>query len=343
MSAACWQTPALAQSATVARGDVENGPAAQPAGKSAASSGAAQMGDVSGTVLDTNGDLIPGATVVLHAEGTGESRAITASDSGFFEFSNLKPGVRYHITVSAKGFVDWNSEDIACKAGEFVELGGIKLALPAAVSSVTVYSSTEQIAVEQVQLAEEQRVLGIFPNFYVVYDSQNAVPLSARLKFQMAYRVSIDPVTFVGAAAMAGINQAGNTPNYVQGAKGYGQRFGASYADEVTDIMFGGAILPTLLHQDPRYYYQGTGTFRSRAFHALSYPFVCKGDNGHLQPNYSTIGGDLFSAAISNAYYPQSNRGASLVYENVAIGTAERALSTFAQEFIFRKFTPKAK
>ncbi len=108
------------------------------------------------------------------------------------------------------------------------------------------------------------------------------------------------------------------------------------------DIMIGGASLPSLLHQDPHYFYQGTGTKTSRFLHAISNPFVCRGDNGHLQANYSSLGGDLASAAISNAYYPQSNRGAGLVLGNFAIGTAERVVSSLAQEFLFRRFTTKA-
>ncbi len=107
--------------------------------------------------------------------------------------------------------------------------------------------------------------------------------------------------------------------------------------------MFGGAILPVLLHQDPRYYYQGTGTTKSRLIHALSYPFFCKGDNGKMQPNYSTMGGDLISSSLSNLYYPTSNRGAGLVFSNFAIGTGERALSTVLQEFVLRRLTPSAK
>ena len=102
-------------------------------------------------------------------------------------------------------------------------------------------------------------------------------------------------------------------------------------------------ILPSLLHQDPRYFYQGTGTTKSRVLHALSSPFVCKGDNGKWQPNYSTMGGDLASAAISNAYYPPSNRGAGLVFGNFLIGTGQRAAADLAQEFILRRLTPKAK
>jgi hypothetical protein len=217
------------------------------------------------------------------------------------------------------------------------------LKLEASVSSVTVYSSTEQIATQQVELAEQQRILGFIPNFYVVYDSKNAVPLTTKLKFQMAYRVSIDPVSILGAAALAGINQAGDTPDYQQGAKGYGQRFGAVYADGLTDIMFGGAILPSLLHQDPRYFYQGTGTVKSRMLHAMASPFICRGDNGKSQPNYSSIGGDLISSAISNAYYPPSNRGVSLTFENLLLSTGERTVSGVVQEFVIRKLTPSAK
>jgi hypothetical protein len=147
----------------------------------------------------------------------------------------------------------------------------------------------------------------------------------------------------LGAAALAGINQAGNRPDYQQGWNGYGQRFGAAYADSVTDIFFGGAILPSLLHQDPRYFYQGTGTIKSRTLHALANPFICKGDNGRNQVNFSSMGGDLISASISNAYYPESNRGAGLVFTTFAINTAERELSSVVQEFVLRKLTPSAK
>ena len=88
--------------------------------------------------------------------------------------------------------------------------------------------------------------------------------------------------------------------------------------------MIGGAILPSLLHQDPRYFYQGTGTTGSRIRHAMFNPFVARGDNGKWQPNYSSLGGDLAASALSNLYYPQADRGAGLVFGNFAIGTAER-------------------
>ena len=175
-----------------------------------------------------------------------------------------------------------------------------------------------------------------------MYDSKNAVPLTTKLKFKLALRVSVDPVTIAGVAAMAGINQAANRPDFQQGAKGYAQRFGTEAAQGASDILIGGAILPSLLHQDPRYFYQGTGTTNSRLRHAMFSPFICRGDNGRLQPNYSSLGGDLASSALANTYYPQSNRGVGLVFGTFAIGTAERMLSGIAQEFVLPRFTPKA-
>lgn len=104
------------------------------------------------------------------------------------------------------------------------------------------------------------------PTPYVVYDKDPA-PLTTKLKFRLAMKTETDPVVFIGAAMLAGMDQAGDTPDFDQGANGFGKRFGANYATGFTNIMIGGAILPSLLHQDPRYFYQGTGTTRSRLIH----------------------------------------------------------------------------
>jgi hypothetical protein len=159
------------------------------------------------------------------------------------------------------------------------------------------------------------------------------------MKFQLALKTSVDPITFIGAAFAAGIDQGTDRPDYVEGAKGFGQRMGATYADGVSDILVGGAILPALLHQDPRYYYQGTGTVKSRIFHAMASAFICKGDNGKRQPNYSTIGGDLAASALDMTYYPDSDRTAWNASEAFLIDTAERMLANLGQEFLFRKLT----
>jgi hypothetical protein len=298
--------------------------------------------NISGTVTDVNGDLIPGATVILDGPHPEDHREIVASDTAAFAFDHLEPGVPYRVKIRVRGFSDWISSPIILTPAQYQLLTDVRLRVEGEETSVTVYASNEQLAAEQVRLEEQQRVLGFIPNFYVVYDASNAVPLTTKLKFKLALRVSVDPVTIGGVAAMAAINQAADRPNFVQGAKGYGQRFGSIAADSFSDILIGGAILPSLLHQDPRYFYQGTGTTNSRLRHALLSPFICRGDNGRLQPNYSSLGGDLASSALSNAYYPQSNRGVGLVFGTFAISTAERMVSGIAQEFILPRLTPGA-
>ena len=320
--------------------------AVQQTAKSIPASPTAQTGQISGTVLDTYGDVVVGATAVLDDGTPANRRSADTNDDGFFRFFGIKPGVTYHVTVQGKGFADWNSPAIMIKPGDFFTVTGIQLKLSEASTSVTVYADSARIATEQVKVEYTQKVLGFIPNYYVVYSQpggQSIAPLTAKLKFQIALKLEVNPVTFAGSAFLAALDQASDSPNYPQGWKGYGERVGANYADGFTDILFGGAVLPALLRQDPRYYYQGTGTTGSRLKHALSYPFICKGDNGKWQPNYSTVGGDLISASLSNLYYPRSNRGASLVFSNFAIGTAERALSTVLQEFVLRKLTPAAK
>jgi hypothetical protein len=299
-----------------------------------------QPGVIVGTVVDVNNDAVPGATVVLEGPTLQTPRTVASNDNGLFEFHDVVPQT-YHVKISAQGFADWTSSDVALKPGQYVILPVPKLQIAMAVTSVTVGYSAEEVATQEVKLEEKQRIFGIIPNFYISYD-QDAAPLTAKLKFRLAAKVSFDPITFVGVGIAAAAEQAGDHPDYPQGWKGFGERYGAAYTNGFTDIMIGGAVLPSLLHQDPRYFYKGTGTTKSRVYYAITRPFVCKGDNGQWQPNYSTMGGDLASAAISNAYYPASNRGVGLVLGNFLIGTGQRAAANLAQEFILSRVTHRA-
>ena len=299
-----------------------------------------QPASIDGFATDSDGDAIPGATVSVDSTAPSEHHKAVADQTGYFTLKGLHPSVSYRITVSAKGFADWASPAVVLTPGQSEEIAGIKLTV-SSVQSVNA-ALPEEIALEEVKAEEKQRVLGVIPNFYVTYDA-NPVPLTTKLKYQLAFKTSTDVVVFASSAFLAGINQAADTPGYVQGAKGYGQRFGAAYADAASDIMIGGAILPSLLHQDPRYFYQGTGTRRSRVMHALSSPFITRGDNGRQEFNYSSIGGDLASAALTNVYYPPSDRGAGLVFSSVALSTGGRMINALAQEFILSKFTSRGK
>jgi Carboxypeptidase regulatory-like domain len=300
-----------------------------------------QPGSVSGTVTDASDDIIPGADVILQNPATGEERSIKSGDNGSYTFGDLRPGATYQVSISAEGFATWTSPTFTVAPDQLHFLTGSKLQFAGEATSVTVYASSEEVAAEQVKMEERQRVFGFIPNFYVVYD-HDAVPLSAKLKFKLALKASTDPVIFAAVAFTAALDQAGDTPDFGQGAKGYGQRMGALYANGFDDIMIGEAVLPSLLHQDPRYFYQGTGSKRSRAFHALANAFICKGDNGKWEPNYSNVGGDLAAGAISNLYYPRTNRGAGIVFENALVAAGGRMANGLVQEFILRRFTSNA-
>jgi len=302
---------------------------------------APQFAHIAGTVTDTDGDVIPEATVSIQA-GTQSRESVVANDNGFFQLDNVIPGTAYQMTVRAKGFADWTSSTISLSPGQFETLSNVSLTILGESTSVTVFASSEELATEQVKSEEQQRVLGFIPNFYVSYD-KNAVPLTPKLKFHLALKVAIDPVTFAAAGFVAAINQAAHYPDYVEGMKGYGQRIGSTYLNGLTDIMIGGAILPSLLHQDPRYFYQGTGTSRSRLIHALSSPIICRGDNGRWQPNYSSLGGYLASGAIANAYYPAANRGSGLLFRIFGLDLSADVANGFLQEFVIGRRARRGK
>lgn len=191
----------------------------------------------------------------------------------------------------------------------------------------------KQIAEQQVKQQEHQRILGIFPNFNTS-NVPDAVPLTPKQKFRLTLASILDPVTFAVAGADAGVSQWEDSfKGYGLGAQGYGKRLGASYADTADGALIGNALLPSLLHQDPRYFRKGTGSFMSRLGYAISTTVICKGDNGHWEPNISNIGGNFIAGGISNIYYPSTDRGASLTIDRALTVTAEGSLGAIADEF----------
>jgi hypothetical protein len=299
-----------------------------------------KLGTIIGTALDLNGDPVPNAKVELKSSDNGDRRTVTSTENGFFQFRNVQPGVPYEITLDAQDFADWSSSSISLEPGQFKIVTGVKLRVRTRVTRVDVKYDPVQVAAEQLKAEEHQRVFGFIPNFYTSYE-KNPAPLTVKMKFQLALKVSTDPVTAAGVVGLASIRQAADSPKYGQGWGAYGKRVGATAADGFADIMIGGAILPSLLHQDPRYFYQGTGTTGSRIRHAMCSAFVARSDSGKVMPNYSSIGGDLATAGLSNLYFPRANRGVGLVFGNFAVGTAERVGASLAQEFIIGKFTKR--
>jgi hypothetical protein len=193
--------------------------------------------------------------------------------------------------------------------------------------------SQREKAEEQLKEQEHQRVLGILPSFNISYRS-DAVSLTGWQKIRLAFRTSVDPVSFGVAFLVAGYHEADNDVGFGWGIKGYGQRAGAAYLDTFDSNMIGNGILPALLHQDPRYFRLGHGSKTHRLLYATAAAFICKHDNtGRWEPNYSNVMGNIAAGAISNLYYPDNNTGVGLTISNGMIVTAEGAVGGIFQEF----------
>ena len=180
---------------------------------------------------------------------------------------------------------------------------------------------------------EKQRFLGVVPTRNVVLNGE-AAPLTSSQKFDLYFRSTIDPFTFFAAGVVGGIEQAENSyPAFGQGATGFGKRFGTSYADSVDSHLWGKAILPSIFHQDPRYFRRGTGPGGKRVLYGIAAVVRCKGDDGHWQFAYSNIGGNFIAGGISNVYFPSRDRGVGLVLNRGLVVTAEGAIGYILSEF----------
>jgi hypothetical protein len=297
---------------------------------------------ISGRIVDQTGVAVVGARIILTGEGSSQSQEALTGDDGLFAFANAWSG-SFHLTITAAGFATQEFSG-NLRATENFTVPQIVLTVASVTTEVRVVPPSQvEIAREQIKEEEKQRALGIIPNFYVTY-IPDAAPLAPKQKFELAWKSMVDPVTFGLTGAIAGLEQAQNDfGGYEQGAAGYGRRYGAAYGDMVTSTLIGSAILPSLLKQDPRYFYKGTGSKRSRLLYAIANSVICKGDNGHWQANYSAILGGLAAGGISNLYYPAKDReGAELTFENALIGIGATAAANVLQEFVIRKFTSNA-
>ena len=296
-------------------------------------------GSITGTIIDKTGAVSVGTKVRLLRQGVSQD-AVTG-ENGQFSFSRIPPGP-FQLQVSAAGFAPQTiSGELASEQTYLVP--AIVLAVATAETQVQVGGDTVQVAEAQIKEQEKQRVIAIFPNFYASY-IPDAAPMNPRQKFKLAWKAATDPTTFVGVGALAGLQQAGDDLHgYGQGAQGYAKRYGAAYANAFAGVFIGDAIMPSLLKQDPRYFYKGTGTIRSRLLYALASPVICKGDNKKWQPNYSGIIGGLAEGGIANLYYPAGDRNsAGVVFSNALIRIGQGALGGIFQEFVLRRLTPHA-
>jgi hypothetical protein len=296
------------------------------------------LASVAGTVLDQSRSAVPGADVRLMQKDGTQLHSMVSEANGEFSFVKILPG-SYLVVVNAKGFALFASAEFVVAAQQAYEVPDILLGVATASVEVIV-RPTDLIAAEQIKAEEQQRLFAVIPNFYTSY-VYNAAPLTWKQKYSLATRGTFDPVSMLGVAFAAGLEQANNSyAGYGQGAAGYGKRFAAKFADGRTSDFLTHAVFPSLLHQDPRYYYLGHGSVKFRFLHAVGSAFVTRSDSGRTVPNYSFFLGDLSSAALSNLYYPPANRGVGLVFNRAAIGLAGRVGGNLIREFLSKRSTP---
>ena len=308
------------------------------AAEATATTGDAQSstGTVIGAISDETGAPLAAAPVTLTS---GRSRMdVTTDQNGRFSAANVPEGP-FTLSIVAHGFAGQTISG-AVAAGGVANLGEIRLRVAASAISVEVTPTVVEIAEQQIAEQEQQRVFGVVPNFYLTF-LPDAAPLNPRQKLQLSWKMRTDPMQFAFVAVVAGVQQArGDYSGFGDGASGYAKRYAAAYAAGFTSTVMTRAVMPALFRQDPRYFYKGTGSTRSRVGYALSRSVVRKGDNGRWQPNYSGILGSLAAGAISNLYYPEEDRrGVRLTLQNTALGIAGGAVGHVMQEFLYARFT----
>ena len=294
-------------------------------------------GSIHGKVTDASGASIFGAVVTV--QGTDGNSHLTVSNAGGeFQIEGLATG-KYNVKISASGLSDWTASSVAASAPpESQPLLAVMQVAPN-VTSVTVGLSPKEKAQEQVNQELQQRVLGVFPNYFVAYEN-NPAPLSLHQKFRLSLKTLIDPTTFAAVGITAGIQQIRNSYwQFGQGTEGYAERFGAAYGTTATNLLITSVLADSVFHQDPRYFYSGRGTKKERAWYAIKSAFLTRGDNGKWQPPYAGVAGTIAAAEISDLYYPGSRTQYTLLGRGLMFHFAGLIALNLGEEFLLKKVT----
>ena len=310
-------------------------------GQTVTKSSSQESSSVAGVVTDQRGDPVRGATVsLIEPAGENPKPALTdengsftiPADAGIFDLQVSAPEF---ATKTVHGELGGNQQ---------LDLGKLALTIQTAIVEVRVSLTKEELAEEQVKVEEQQRILGVIPNFLVTYD-HDPVPLHARQKYELAFRTMIDPETIGMDLVSSGVQQGtGGLKGYGTGSQGYAKRFAASYGTGSIDTMLGSAVLPSLFKQDPRYFYKGSGTISN----GRCMPSACQSfakvitDTGSTTIRAFSVDWRQAASQISTIPRP-TGMLSDVTFENTAIGIGSSAVSNLLQEFLIRRFTRKAK
>ena len=192
------------------------------------------------------------------------------------------------------------------------------------------------------------RLFYTLPNFLSLENAGQVPPLTTAQKYKVVARGSFDPVIYPWYGFLSAISQAENSePGYGQGWDGYGKRYGAAFADGTIENFITGAVLPSLLHQDPRYFQLGHGSIAHRTLYSISRNIITRTDSGGSQFNYSEVLGGGMSAFISTySYHPSADKTVSNAFSVWATQYGYDTITIVVKEFwpdIHRKLSHKNK
>jgi hypothetical protein len=174
----------------------------------------------------------------------------------------------------------------------------------------------------------------VMPNHLTVDGQSQIKPISWKEKFAISAEGSFDPYEFTIVGIVAGIRQAENSsPGFGQGFKGYAKRYGAAFADQVDGNIMVGGVYPSVLKIDPRYFRLGRGSFAHRFGYAIDRIFIARTDAGRHTFNVPEFAGNATAIAISNVYYPASDRSFSSSFSGWGTQMGLDALGNELKEF----------
>lgn len=196
----------------------------------------------------------------------------------------------------------------------------------------------------------EERILKVIPDYQTVEDSSAPIaPLTARQKWNLGLRETIDPFNVASAAMTAAFAQHDNqTPKYGEGWSNYGRRFGAAIADFGTQNFLSAGVFANLLHEDPRYFRKGPGSgIAPRVWYSVTRLFVCRSDSGRSVLNGANLLGMSAGIAASNAYYPSASRTGTVMAGRIETslfgGVVGNLMSEFWPDFQKKLFKKKSR
>jgi hypothetical protein len=180
-----------------------------------------------------------------------------------------------------------------------------------------------------------KRILGFIPNFQTKNDDPaNQLPLTVKQKYILELHQTVDFSAHIGNLFQAALQQASNAqPHYGQGWGPYAERFGAAEADQVTSSFFLYGFLPSILHDDPRYFRRAKGPILTRIYYAATRTAISRKDSGDPTFNIPLVAGFLLQQSISTAYYPPVDRTVGRVFENWGTSLAYNSAYNELKEF----------